>query len=74
MNPQTTYYQQTDPTQPQAVYGTDSGGDLSAMQTQDVTTRDLLGLILLELRKMNIHLASLSGEEVADADIEGIEP
>jgi hypothetical protein len=42
--------------------------DTTKIEEEQLTTRDLLVEILLELRKANLHLAVLSGEDVTNDD------
>lgn len=46
--------------------------DLSKVEASDLNQEDLLLRILLELRRMNVHLSVLSGEDVSLKDI-GVE-
>ena len=51
--------------QPLRVRGT---GELATM---DLTNKELLVQLLIELRKMNIHLFSITGEHVSGTDVDG---
>lgn len=46
-------------------------GENGRLVTADLSAIDLLRLILIELRKMNVQLSILTDEEVKDIDIEG---
>jgi hypothetical protein len=67
------HYWAQDPDIASAVKGDTERGGLGTLRTMDLAVMDLLGLILLELRKMNMHLSALSGQEILNDDIEGID-
>lgn len=65
------HYWQPDPDLASAVKGETQVGGAGYLRTMDLRAIDVLAAILVELRKMNIHLSVLSGQEVKDHDIEG---
>lgn len=44
-------------------------GGVAKVNSTDTTTADLLRDVLLELRKMNIHMQLITDEEIKEGDI-----
>jgi len=63
------HYWQPDPNIAQVVTGDSSIGSDTFLTTVSPNAEDLFLEILKELKIMNVHLASLSGEEVTSKDI-----
>lgn len=41
------------------------------LDVKEMTVRDLLLIMIMELKKINLHLSVLDGEEIKDHDIGG---
>lgn len=55
-----------------AIAQTVEGGE-GQLVTADLSVNDLLRLVVIELRKINVQLSMLTNEEVKDHDIERVD-
>lgn len=68
-----THYWQPDPDIASAVKGEGQVGGQQYLYVADPQARALLGEILLELKKINVQLATMTEDELTDKDIEGLD-
>lgn len=61
-----------DPATGFAVYGDEESGGLGYMRTHDPATWQMLREILVQLKMINIHLASMTEEQIINLDTEGL--
>ena len=47
-----------------------NAGGVSEQLVQDYTVRELLALVLTELRKMNLHLEAITDIQITNEDVE----